>query len=262
MTRVLHISDPHFGTQTPEVVEALVAFAHDCAPQAIVLSGDITQRARRAQFAQARQFVERLPAPVLAVPGNHDIPLFNVLARWLAPYANYCREFGPSLEPEMQTDELLLIGVNSTRPARHKDGEIRPEQVQRVTQRLQQASARQLRVVVLHHPMRAWLEDDRENVVHGREAAVAAWSAAGADLVLGGHIHLPYVLPIGAADPQRTWVVQAGTAVSQRVRGNVPNSVNLITYDAQERQCVVERWDYGAGSFGCFDRTVLALSGA
>lgn len=259
MTRVLHVSDPHFGTETPEVVEALLAFAKDCAPQVVALSGDITQRARRGQFAAAKAFVDRLPAPVITVPGNHDIPLFNLWARWRSPYGNYCRAFGPSLEPELETAELLVIGVNSTRPARHKDGQIDTVQVQRVAERLSRASARQLRVVMLHHPVRAWLEDDRENVVHGRQAAMAAWSAAGADLVLGGHIHLPYILPIGVGDPQRTWAVQAGTAVSQRVRGDVPNSVNLITYDAQTRHCAVERWDYGAGGFGCFQRTAVAL---
>jgi len=262
MTRVLQISDPHFGTETPDVVDALLAFARDCAPQAIVLSGDVTQRARHGQFAAAQAFLERLPAPVIAVPGNHDIPLFNLWARWRHPYRNYRRVFGASLEPELETPELLVIGVNSTRPARHKDGQIDEDQVQRVAERLTRAHARQLRIVMLHHPVRAWLEDDRENVVHGRQAAVAAWSAAGADLVLGGHIHLPYILPIGVGDPQRTWAVQAGTAVSHRVRGDVPNSVNLITYDASTRHCVVERWDHGAEGFGCFQRTAVALMGA
>ncbi len=261
MKRLLQISDPHFGTESPAVVEALAAFAAQCAPAAVILSGDVTQRARRGQFAAARQFLDRLGRPSIVVPGNHDIPLFNLWARWRSPYGNYRRVFGPDLEPELELPDFLLLGVNSTRAARHKDGQLDEVQIQRVAERLSRAAPGQLRVVILHHPVRAWLEDDRENVVHGRQAAVTAWSLAGADLILGGHIHLPYVLPVGAADPQRTWAVQAGTALSHRVRGDVPNSVNLITYDAAERACAIERWDFDGQAFVCFQRTAVTLTG-
>src|SRR5690606_26580013 len=107
MTCVLHISDTHFGTEFPDVVEALVALARDQAPELVVLGGDITQRARRGQFEAAGRFVARLPAPVLAVPGNHDIPLFNLLARWRAPYGGYRRIFGHDLEPVYESPGLL-----------------------------------------------------------------------------------------------------------------------------------------------------------
>ncbi len=196
MTRILHLSDTHFGTERKPVVEAVLDLARSLAPDLVVLSGDITQRARRGQFAAARKFIERLSLPVLAVPGNHDIPLFNVLARALNPYGNYKRALGAVLEPVFESDGLLAIGLNTTRPRRHKDGEISGGQIARVAQRLRQARPGQLRVVVAHHPVRAKVESDLSNLLIGRERALQAWGEAGVDLVLGGHIHLPYVLPL------------------------------------------------------------------
>jgi len=86
VTLLLQISDPHFGTEDPGAVEALVPLVHEKRPGLVVLSGDITQRARRGQFEAARRFLDRLPAAALVViPGNHDIPLFNVFGRLLRP---------------------------------------------------------------------------------------------------------------------------------------------------------------------------------
>ena len=125
MTVLLQISDTHFGTEQAPVVEALVRLAHEQAPDLVVLSGDITQRARRKQFRAARAFVDRLGvAMTLAIPGNHDIPLFNVAARLFDSYANYSREFGTDLEPVFESDQLLVIALNTTRFYRHTDGEI------------------------------------------------------------------------------------------------------------------------------------------
>src|SRR5690606_15347061 len=120
----------------------------------------------------------------------------------------------------LETPELLVVGVNTTRPARHKDGEVSAAQIERVAQRLRQASAAQLRVVMLHHPVRAVEESDVSNLLIGREQAVPAWVDAGMDLLLAGHIHLPYQVPLqGNCSERRAWAIQAGTGISQRVRG-------------------------------------------
>ncbi len=259
MRPILHVSDPHFGTELPQVADALVALSRKVAPRLVLLSGDITQRARRRQFASARRFTDRLQLPVVAIPGNHDIPLFNLLARCLAPYAGYRRFFGPALEPVLDEDDVLVIGVNSTRPWRHKNGEISANQIAWVDGLLRQARPEQLRVVMLHHPMRALESHDIRNMPSGHETASQAWTQAGADLILGGHIHLPYVLPLAVRDGARhAWAVQAGTAVSRRIRGSVPNSVNLIHH--QNTACRIERWDYQHGEFQCAARTELTLS--
>lgn len=246
MTRILHLSDLHFGTESAEVMQALLQLGRELHPTLYLLSGDITQRARRSQFAAARAFARQLPAPLLAVPGNHDLPLFNLAARLLNPYGNYRQAFGEQLEPQLETPELLVVGVNTTRPARHKDGEVSAAQIERVAQRLRQASTAQLRVVMLHHPVRAVEESDVSNLLIGREQAVPAWVDAGMDLLLAGHIHLPYQVPLqGNSSERRAWAIQAGTGISQRIRGAVPNSINLIDYrPGEQRQCRVARWDY------------------
>ncbi|RYY90301.1 MAG: metallophosphoesterase [Comamonadaceae bacterium] len=251
---LLQISDPHFGTEQAGVVGALRQLAAAQAPDLVVLSGDITQRATRGQFSAARAFVDSLQAPaVLALPGNHDIPLFALGARLLDPYGRYRDAFGDELEPVHESADCLVIGVNTTRWYRHEDGEVSATQVERVAARLMQATPRQLRVVVVHQPVTVTRAEDASNQLHGRQAAVTRWAAAGADLLLGGHIHLPFVKPLHEAFPdcaRALWAVQAGTAVSNRVRAGAPNSVNLVRYTpgAGARQCNVERWDCAAGA--------------
>lgn len=254
MSVLLHISDTHFGTEEPRVVEALVTLAAQQRPDVVVLSGDITQRARPAQFRAAKTFADRLGALVLAVPGNHDIALFDLWARFTHPYARYAKAFGSDLEPVHASQDLLVIGVNTTRPWRFKNGEVSAAQIDRVAARLAGASAQQLRVVVVHQPAAVIKAEDRADQLRGHHAALQVWAAAGADLVLGGHIHLPYTLAQhGLA--RRLWVVQAGTAVSSRIRLEVPNSVNILRWGAScgergwrgadaGKDCLVEQWDY------------------
>ena len=256
MTVLLQVSDPHFGTELAPVVEALFRLAQQQRPDLLVLSGDITQRARPKQFRAAREFVDRLATPVLAIPGNHDIPLFDLGARVRHPYARFSAAFGDDLEPEFSSPDLLVLCVNTTRWYRHKNGVVSPAQIERVAARLQAAGARQLRLVVVHQPIAVLREADVHDRLRGHAAAQQRWAAAGADLVLGGHIHLPYVKPLeGLARPM--WAVQAGTAVSSRVRPGAANSVNLVRWgaDAPVGYCVLEQWDYGAATQSFFRST-------
>ncbi len=252
MSVLLHISDTHFGTEDAPVAAALQAFAHDLKPDALVLSGDITQRARSAQFAAARRFCDSLRVPkMLSLPGNHDIPLFNLLVRVVAPWHGYQRAFGKDLEPVLELPDAVLVGVNTTRPERHKDGEVSTQQIRRVVGMLANVSRDKLRIVVTHQPACVMRTEDETNRLHGGHDAVKAWSEAGADLVLGGHIHLPYVSDVCAlvqGAPRTMYCVQAGTALSTRVRHNTPNSVNVIRWVSPPpgipRVCKLERWDY------------------
>jgi len=247
MSLLLQISDTHFGTEQRPVVEALGRLTHQQRPDVLVLSGDITQRARPAQFRAARAFVDRLGAPVLAVPGNHDIPLIDLWTRLRRPYARYSAAFGAELEPVHRSPDLMVVCANTTRPWRHKHGEISTLQVERVARLLEAAEPAQLRIVVVHQPVAVNRAEDLPNRLRGHAAALDRWAAAGVDLIMGGHIHLPCVVPLeGLA--RRLWVVQAGTAVSSRVRDGVPNSVNLLRWGADSAPgcCRIEQWDYSA----------------
>lgn len=266
MTALLHISDLHFGTEQEPVVDALLELAERTRPALVVISGDITQRARRPQFDAARAFVQRLGAtPSLVIPGNHDIPLYNVLGRALRPYAGYRRAFGRNLEPVFASDELIAIGLNTTRAYRHKDGELSAEQIERAAMLLRHASDQQLRVIVTHQPLVAFRAGESRNLLHGREAALPQWLDAGVDLVLGGHLHWPYAVALNV-DHGRAWAVQAGTSLSTRIRHGAPNSANVIRWEhgigkGSERSASLARWDYHAdtASFLCIDERNLPL---
>lgn len=249
MTVVLHISDTHFGTEQPAVVEALVQLSQQQCPDLVILSGDITQRAQGKEFAAARRFMDRLQAPAsLVIPGNHDIPLYDLFSRIFMPYARYSRAFGKELEPVYESADLLVIGVKTTRRYRHIDGEISKRQVDRVVDRLRQAGKDQLRLVVTHQPVHVTKEEDERNLLNGYGEAIYRWAEAGAHLILGGHIHRPFVSALHENKPDfpgRAWAVQAGTALSNRVRFDAGNSVNIIRAGlAHPRLCDVERWDY------------------
>ncbi|TFY96805.1 metallophosphoesterase family protein [Ramlibacter rhizophilus] len=254
MSLVLHISDTHFGTEQPPVVAALQALVRERRPDLVILSGDVTQRATELQFEAARATLAGLgDAPLLVLPGNHDIPLYNLALRLWRPYARYLRAFGPQLEPVLHLDDMLVVGVNTTRPERHTNGEVSAAQIESVSRTLARARPGQLRIVVTHQPAAVLRASDEHDRLLNADEALHAWSNAGADLVLGGHIHLPYVVELSGQarpTPRPMWCVQAGTALSHRVRWGTANSVNLIHWHAvplgRTRTCKVERCDYDA----------------
>ena len=218
MSVLLHLSDTHFGTERPQVVEALVALAARQRPDVVMLSGDITQRARPAQFRSAKAFVDRLGAPVLAIPGNHDIALFDLWARLTRPYARFAQVFGADLEPVAVSPDWLIVGVNTTRARRHSHGEVSGAQIARVASLLAAARPEQLRVVVVHQPLAVPEAGEASNLLRGHADAARAWAQAGADLVLGGHIHLPFTLSLhglGAA-------AVGGTGGHRRIHAHTP----------------------------------------
>ncbi|MET0508624.1 MAG: metallophosphoesterase [Burkholderiaceae bacterium] len=257
MASLLQISDTHFGTEVPEVVAALRRLNAEIEPDLLVISGDITQRATRAQFKLARAFVDSLaPQAVLALPGNHDVPLINLALRMVDPFRRFRAAFGHVLEPVHDSESMLVIGVNTVRPRWHKDGAVSPLQIARVADRLAAARVEQLRIVVTHQPIEVIRPQDRPNRLVRAEAAAKAWVAAGADLVLGGHIHLPYFVSLRDRFPgldRNAWLAQAGTALSSRIRGGIPNSVNVVrtgtvttTGTARRSSMTIERWDFDA----------------
>jgi 3',5'-cyclic AMP phosphodiesterase CpdA len=149
---IAHISDVHFGREDAGAAEALLEDLRQTAPSLVVVSGDLTQRARRDQFRRARAFLARIAAPCLIVPGNHDIPLYDVLRRVRAPFGRYRRYIASDLAPLWVDDELAVLGVNTARPEVWKSGKIAPAQIEQIRDRLGPLPASLFRVVVTHHP--------------------------------------------------------------------------------------------------------------
>lgn len=246
--RILHLSDPHFGTEQAPVVSALLATSTALSPDLIVISGDITQRAHRHQFKQAAQFIAQLPhVPMLVVPGNHDISLLNVPQRLLRPYQYFRQYISQHTESVVSRGAIELIGFNSTSRWRHKKGELDCQRIAEYLDRLPAKTAGHLRVCSFHHPL-TYQHAGTEQDTLGKSAEVAATLARfQVDLVLNGHLHDPYILPsqqVFADLPYHMILAQAGTCTSHRLRRGIPNSFNVYDYETGILHC--QRWDYHA----------------
>ncbi len=246
--RIAHLSDPHFGTEVPEVVRALNYALQALAPALIVVSGDITQRARSAQFNAAQAFLDSLPAvPKLLVPGNHDLPLFNPVLRLFAPRRAYHRAFG-SGQPQWVAGSVAVIGIDSTLRLRHTRGTVG---LARLSRRVRDAGDASLRLVAAHHPLQTLLPQDRGECLIGARQIAVELSRLSTDMVLSGHVHMPLLTDTRTAFPglPRHFVLcAAGTAVSSRIRSGAPNSFNLIDIDPSCTTIRVERRDFSAAA--------------
>ena len=227
MPVVVHLSDLHFGAATDEVPESLVADVAALGPDLVVVSGDLTQRARRDQFLRARAFLDRLPRPLLTVPGNHDLPLFDVPRRFLDGTGRYRSHVHPDLDPVLGLPGLVVVGLDSMRPWRWKAGHVTAAQADLVRRTLDAAPPDAWRVVVTHHPVLPGRPLD----LVGRARLVRACADGRLSVLMAGHTHLAAtgVVPLGEAGRSAVSVV-AGTATSTRTRGT-PNGYAVLRLD-------------------------------
>ncbi|ROU03173.1 metallophosphoesterase family protein [Histidinibacterium lentulum] len=235
MSRILHLSDLHFGRDDPELAEPLLETVHSLAPELVVISGDFTQRARVAQFARARAFVDRIPRPVLAVPGNHDTPLDNVPVRALNPWGRYRTAFGEDLEPTWSDQAVAVAGLNTVNRFSWQRGRLSQRRVARACRALENAGER-VRIAVMHHPLQHGPEV-KKRLMRGAREALRAFDACGVDIILSGHLHRTVVGPVQAAPG--LLFVQAGTGLSLRQRGE-PNTFNVL--DVSRKRVEISTW--------------------
>ena len=250
MPRLIHLSDLHFGAHDPELVEAVAARLDEEKPDLIVISGDYTQRARTEQFKEACRFLERLKDAghdVLGVPGNHDVPLYDVLRRFLSPLTRYRRYIDETLCPYHELPGVALLGINTARSLTFSDGRISHEQMQFIRESFARSDPKSLRVLVTHHPLFALPVGETGDVKRavGRNAlALDAAGDAGVDILLAGHHHThgTHSARDLATRAGPALVIQAGTATSTRLRDE-EQSFNRIDIGGERVTLTVQKWN-------------------
>jgi 3',5'-cyclic AMP phosphodiesterase CpdA len=251
MRTLVHISDLHFGRVDDALLAPLRARMEALRPDVVVVSGDLTQRAKSAEFKAARAWLDSLPGPQIVVPGNHDIPLYNVAARFFTPLTKYTRHITANLAPEYVDDEIAVMGLNTARSLTFKDGRVNEEQIARLHERFAALPPELTRIVVTHHPFDLPEHFDEDDLVDRAPMAMEAFARCGVDLLLAGHLHSSH-----AGNSARRYqiegyaalVVQAGTATSTRQRGE-ENSFNAICVEPERLKVERYSWQDASASF-------------
>lgn len=265
MRTIAHISDLHFGRVDCATLPALATSIAAAGPDVVVVSGDLTQRARRREFADARGFLDTLPHPQIVVPGNHDVPLYDVVSRSFAPMTKYRQYISDDLEPFYADDEIAVQGINTARSLTFKGGRINRAQLARSCARLEGRAAEITRIIVTHHPFDV-PDTERAGSVVGRAGmAMAAFARCRIDMILAGHLHVSRTRSSAVRYKIAGYsalLVQAGTATSSRRRGEL-NSWNLIRIERPLASIESLTWDNDRASFAVsrIDRFQVAQDG-
>lgn len=248
---VIHLSDLHFGKVNESLITPLLTSIRIAEADLIVVSGDLTQRATKAEFADAAAFLKRLPVAPLVVPGNHDIPLYNIAARFFRPLRNYTHFIGDIIEPSYQDDVVSAVGINTAHSFTLKDGRVRKRQIARALSVLGGAPRYAVRMVVSHHPFDFAEAMRSRKLVRRAGMAMDLFSKGKVDLFLGGHFHRPYIGTTATRYQIKGYsalVVQAGSTISTRQRGEIP-SYNLLCISHRRIRVTHMGWGREEGAF-------------
>jgi 3',5'-cyclic AMP phosphodiesterase CpdA len=244
---ILHASDTHFGHSVRgELADQLVVEAHELKPDVTIISGDLTRRAWHSQFRDARAWLDRLPNPLLVIPGNHDTPLYNPWERFRHPLRRYKRYISEEIEPTYRSDDLLIVGLYSARGRLSDRGWLTEDQLLRAESQIATRSAAQTVVLVLHHHFFRLPRYPQGPILDG-ERLLETFAQWGVDLVLVGHSHRAYV----HQTERGVIVVQAGTATSPRGKGwdRGRNSYFIITVAGDQIEVMRRQYDDRTGRF-------------
>ncbi|MEX2579431.1 MAG: metallophosphoesterase family protein [Verrucomicrobiales bacterium] len=250
MTTIAHLSDLHFGRLDEKVAEILLEELHSQRPDVIVVSGDFTQRARRREFEAARNYVARFPSRPLMVPGNHDVPTFNLLERFIRPTARFRHWLEKERYPRQDHASVSLLGINTARPGGwYTDwsrGRISSEQLSTIQQRFRGHEELGVRILVTHHPFLFPPEQEGRHLVKGPKDTLESLASCGVDLVLAGHFHRAWSDLVATRHPEVPSIVvaQASTSTSTRLKTE-PNAYNWIEVDLPSLHITSHEWREG-----------------
>ncbi|MGH8479031.1 MAG: metallophosphoesterase family protein [Gammaproteobacteria bacterium] len=251
MRTIAHLSDLHFGHIDEAMLAPLIAFIHEIRPDLVAVSGDLTQRARSRQFVAARAFLETIPAPRIVVPGNHDLPMRNLFARFFRPLASYRRYITNDLAPFYRDEEIMVLGINTARSRTIKGGRINATQIASLCERLGNGGGERIRILVTHHPFHVPEGGDEEDLVRCPPQALARLGQCRLDILLAGHLHRSHTGPLAERfriGGYSALAVSAGTTISTRVRGE-RNSFNVLRIERPNIEVSCCSWDPERSAF-------------
>jgi len=236
MGRIFHLSDIHFGAENKAAVEAALQHCHDNNPDLVLITGDITQQGFSGEFEAAARWIKAMPEPVFVTVGNHDVPYWNLLDRLFYPWRRFEKATGhPAHDHQLTTDTFMVRGVTTARGWQARlnwsKGVIDLEQTQRAAEALAATDPSHLRILACHHPLIEMIGAPMTGEVKRGDRAARIFAEAGVDLIMTGHVHVPFALPIGVG-AHRCYAVGCGT-LSVRERGAVPG-FNCVTWDEND----------------------------
>lgn len=250
----MHLSDLHFGTEIPQIVDAVIDEYNKITPDIIIVSGDLTQRATKAQYKRVTQFLNQFKTKIICVPGNHDISLYNVVERFLFPFRKFRKHIVRNYATQYITDNLAILGINSVTPYKPMGGYLTEEQLSMVHEFFLSQPNSSTKIVVMHHNL---VSSERHHVINNADKILKLFAESKINLVLSGHIHTPIIEPLKTDYLQQPlYIITAGTAISNRTIE--PNSYNLIDLQPNKFNFIVR--DYIDSKFITTHDTSFPLS--
>lgn len=271
MLTILHISDIHFGPPyVPKVGEALLRKSSQFNHDVLVVSGDLTQRAKPEQFAAAREYLDQLPGEVkIVVPGNHDVPLYRIVERLWTPHREYQRHISEELDTATRVEGATFVALDSTAPRTAiTNGRISPEQLEFCREQFRETPSEDAKIIVAHHHFAPAPDYEKDQTLPNAQRAMDCFLSLGVDMILGGHLHRAYIGNSLDVYPKSNRergivIVQSGTSTSRRGRGRERerNSFNVIKISSQMLRVTHYMYFEDTGEFGPLSRHYFPRAG-